>query len=135
MRRSFWTRSVGILLAVALNSWPFFGAGTRPSGFVTRAPAAPANGQPYFLEEVVNPGSPFAMSHVSSLSELPDGRLAATWYAGSREGAGDVAIYFSTRTPADTRWSLPRAIVTRELATRDLNRYIKKVGNAVVFAD
>jgi len=75
------------------------------------------------------------MSHVSSLSELPDGRLAATWYAGSREGAGDVAIYFSTRTPADTRWSLPRAIVTRELATRDLNRYIKKVGNAVVFAD
>ena len=68
------------------------------------------------------------MSHVASLSELPDGRLAATWYAGSREGAGDVAIYFSTRTPADTRWSLPRAIVTRELATRDLNRYIKKVG-------
>ena len=75
------------------------------------------------------------MSHVSSLSELPDGRLAATWYAGSREGAGDVAIYFSTRGPADTRWSLPRAIVTRESATRDLNRYIKKVGNAVVFAD
>ena len=30
---------------------------------------------------------------------------------------------------------MPRAIVTREPATRDLNRYIKKVGNAVVFAD
>ena len=114
LRRSFWTRGVGILLAVALNGWPFFEAGTRPSGFVTPAPAASANGQPFFLEEVVNPDSPFAMSHVSSLSELPDGRLAATWYAGSREGAGDVAIYFSIRAPADTRWSLPRAIVTRE---------------------
>ena len=135
LRRSFWTRGVGILLAVVLNGWPFFEAGTRPSGFATPAPAAPANGQPFFLEEVVNPDSPFAMSHVSSLSELPDGRLAATWYAGSREGAGDVAIYFSTRAAADTRWSLPRAIVTREIATRDLNRYIKKVGNAVVFAD
>jgi len=135
LRRSFWTRGVGILLAVALNCWPLFEAGTRPSGFVTPAPAVPANGSPFLLEETVNPDSPYAMSHVASLSELPDGRLAATWYAGSREGAGDVAIYFSTRSPTDTRWSLPRAIVTRESAARDLNRYIKKVGNAVVFAN
>lgn len=75
------------------------------------------------------------MSHVASICELPDGRLAATWYAGSREGAGDVGIYFATKSIGDTRWSPPRAIVTRESAARDLNRYIKKVGNAVIFAD
>jgi len=75
------------------------------------------------------------MSHVASICELPDGRLVATWYAGSREGAGDVAIYLATRAPGESRWSAPRAIVTRESATRDLNRYIRKVGNAVTFAD
>jgi len=135
LRRSFWTRGVGILLAVALNGWPIFEAGARPSGFLTPEPAISTNARPFFAEEVVNPDSSDAMSHVASLSQLPDGRLVATWYAGSREGAGDVAIYFATRAPADPRWSSPRAIVTRESATRDLNRYIKKVGNAVVFAN
>jgi predicted neuraminidase len=75
------------------------------------------------------------MSHVASIAELPDGRLTASWYAGSREGASDVAIYLSTRRPADGRWSPPRAIVTRESAARELNRYIKKVGNALIFSD
>src|SRR5688572_28795352 len=75
------------------------------------------------------------MAHVASITELPNGRLAAAWYAGSREGAGDVAIFLSTRASGDTEWSPPRAIVTRESAARDLNRYVKKVGNSVVFAD
>jgi predicted neuraminidase len=46
-----------------------------------------------------------------------------------------VAIYLSTRHASQGRWSTPRAIVTRESAARDLNRYVKKVGNAVIFAD
>jgi len=135
LRRSFWLRAVGILLAVVLNGWIVFEAGSRPSGFLTPEPASPASTRPFFFEEVVNPDSPYAMSHVASICELPDGRLAATWYAGTREGAGDVAIYLSTRAFGDTRWSAPRAIVTRESAARDLNRYVKKVGNAVIFAD
>lgn len=135
LRRSFWPRGAGILLAVALNGWPFFEPGPRFAGFVTPVAAPPSSATPFFLDEVVNPDSPHAMSHVPSLTELPDGRLAAAWYAGSREGAGDVRIYFSTRSPADTRWSAPRAIVTRDSAARDLNRYIRKVGNAVIFAD
>jgi predicted neuraminidase len=122
-------------MALLLNGWTFFEARVRPSGFITPAPAPSSNTRPFFAEEVVNPDSPVAMSHVASICELPDGRLVATWYAGSREGAGDVAIYLSTRRPGDTRWSLPRVIITRESASRDLNRYIRKVGNAVVFAD
>lgn len=135
LRRSFWLRVIGVLLAVVLNGRPLFDAGPRPSGFETPAAASRTDAQPFFSEEVINPESPHAMSHVASICELPDGRLAATWYAGTREGAGDVAIYFSTKAAGETTWSAPRAIVTRESATRDLNRYIKKVGNAVVFAD
>jgi len=135
LRGSFWLRGVGIVLAVALNGWPFFEAGIRPSGFVTPAQVSQVETRPIFFEEVVNPESPHAMSHVASICELPDGRLAATWYAGSREGAGDVGIYFATKAKGDTRWSPARAIVTRESAARDLNRYIRKVGNALIFAD
>jgi predicted neuraminidase len=120
---------------VLLNGWVLFEAGVRRAGFVTPAPASRTSARPLFSEEVVNPDSPHAMSHVASICELPDGRLAATWYAGTREGAGDVAIYFATRAAGDSRWSAPRPIVTRESAARDLNRYIRKVGNAVVFAN
>jgi predicted neuraminidase len=135
LRRSFWPRAVGILLALALNAWPFFESRARPSGFETPARALATNAASFFSEDVVNPDSPHPMSHVPSMCQLPDGRLVATWYAGSREGAGDVAIYMSTKRPGDTRWSPPRAIVTRASASRDLNRYVRKVGNAVIFAD
>jgi predicted neuraminidase len=75
------------------------------------------------------------MSHVASIAELFGGGLAAVWYAGSREGAGDVAIYFSMQQSEDAHWSPARAIVTRASAARDLRRYIKKVGNPVLFSD
>ena len=64
------------------------------------------------------------MSHVASIAELFGGGLVAAWYAGSREGAGDVAIYFSMQTSGDAPWSPARAIVTRASATRDLHRSI-----------
>jgi len=72
---------------------------------------------------------------VASICELPDGRLAAVWYAGSREGARDVAIYFTTQGPGPSGWSEPRAILTPALAARELNRSVKKVGNPAIFSD
>lgn len=128
-------RGIVILLAVVLNAAPWLDAGDPTPGFVTPARADTAAAPPLFEEEFLNPGSTLPMSHVASICELPDGSLAATWYAGSREGASDVAIYLSTRSATDARWSPPRAIVTRASATRDLNRYIKKVGNSLIFAD
>ena len=128
-------RGILILLALALNAWPWFEQSTRRPGFVTPDPIQATTDAPYFREEFVEARSPHPMSHVASIAELPNGDLVATWYAGSREGAGDVAIYMSRRSPAGGRWSPPRAIVTRESAARDLNRYIRKVGNAVIFAD
>lgn len=126
-------------LALGLNGWPLLqpGGGARlpqPQFVVPdRVPAPPA--PPRFEEEFIAPGWPLPMSHVASICELPGGGLAAAWYAGSREGARDVAIYFSTRAPAEAKWSPPRPIMTREVAARDLNRRIKKVGNAVLFSN
>jgi predicted neuraminidase len=124
-----------IVLAVALNLWPWLDASEPAPGFATPARIKDSGSQPLFHEELLNPDSLQPMSHVASICELADGSLAAAWYAGSREGAGDVAIYLSTRESSQGRWSTPRAIVTRESAARDLNRYIKKVGNAVIFPD
>jgi predicted neuraminidase len=75
------------------------------------------------------------MSHVASVCELRDGRLAAAWYAGSREGARDVAICFATQQRGQSRWTAERAILTPARAARDLHRGLKKVGNPVIFSD
>ena len=57
----------------------------------------------FFRTAQVNTGSIHAKSHSATLAELPDGTLVAAWYAGSGEGAADVAIYLSRRG-ADGAW-------------------------------
>ena len=75
------------------------------------------------------------MVHVGSICEMPDKELGAVWYGGTREGAKDVAIFFSRKPPGSSAtWSTPRIIVDRASATRELNRYIRKVGNPVLFS-
>ena len=75
------------------------------------------------------------MVHVGSICELPDGRLAAAWYGGTREGARDVSIFFAMNHAEDAAlWTLPKIVVERISASRELRRYIKKVGNPILFA-
>ena len=131
------TRGILILLAVVLHGLPWWRP--RDTGstaqFVVPTPIAAASLVPFFQEEWINSNSPEPMSHVASICELPNGRLLAVWYAGSREGAGDVAIFSATQSPGESTWSQPRTIMTRESAAHDLNRAIKKVGNPVIFSD
>ncbi len=85
-------------------------------------------------QEFISPGSPSGVVHVGSICEMPDGGLAATWYGGTREGAKDVAIFFTEKPQGfDAPWSSPRVLVNRMSAGRELNRYIRKVGNPVLF--
>lgn len=63
-------------------------------------------------------------SHCATLTELPDGKLLAAWYAGSKEGARDVAI-FAARYDG-TAWSEPYIMVD----TPDLPD-----GNPLLFLD
>ena len=82
----------------------------------------------------VNAGSMHAKSHSATLAELPDGTLVAAWYAGSGEGAADVAIYLSRRG-ADGAWSEPVAVMTRERVQADLRRNVISLGNPLLLAD
>lgn len=86
--------------------------------------------------------------HCPSLCEVSPGFVVCAWYAGSREGGKDVAVWLSelgrpqiddsSRQPANDpniEWSDPRIIMDPGIATAELERFVKKVGNALVFAD
>jgi predicted neuraminidase len=129
-----------ILATLILYAWPMSVGlstlGRAPATFVSYAPPASADhGKPFMVEEFINPDPGNRIVHVGSVCELPDGRLVATWYGGTREGAKDVAIFLATKTPGQlARWSKPKKVVDRISASRELYRYIKKVGNPVIFA-
>lgn len=90
---------------------------------------------PSFLETWVTPAGHTASAHSSAICALPSGDLMAVWYGGSREGAADVAL-FTARLPAGGgTWTPPITAMDRAMAADELDRMIKKVGNAVVFPD
>jgi predicted neuraminidase len=62
-----------------------------------------SHGAPVFA-----PGSLFAQCHASTLARLPDGRFAAAFFAGTKEGHADTAIWLAVREGA--RWSIPRRL-------------------------
>ncbi|NLE39833.1 MAG: exo-alpha-sialidase [Pirellulaceae bacterium] len=88
---------------------------------------------PLFREGFIQDEQPGLMAHVASIAPLDGGRMAAVWYAGTREGARDVAILFATHD--GRRWSEPRALVDRRSCSRETSMAVKKVGNPVIFRD
>jgi len=119
------------LFVAAMFAAAYSRAGDYGPWMLGLSPEPPMEGPlgPVFYQGFVgsNPGG--ASCHVSSIADLGDGRLIAAWYAGSREGARDVAIYTSTFTPGKG-WSAPLRTVDRKSASEELGRYVKKVGNA-----
>ncbi|MBN50932.1 MAG: hypothetical protein CMN85_15460 [Spongiibacteraceae bacterium] len=107
---------------------------TNRSATLTPLPSTPelssvtANGQPH----IVSRRNGTDMVHSASVAELDDGRLFATWFGGSREGAKDVAIYGAYFDLAKQEWSAATPLITRESTQQALGRYIKKLGNPVV---
>lgn len=74
-----------------------------------------------------------ASAHAATLTTLPDGRLAAAWFAGSREGAADVTIWLSRLDKQG--WSKPQALANRESTAGAVFTNIRKLGNPVLFTD
>jgi len=136
-------RWLWILLAIVLNLAPaarkgWLGAAKPKPEFLVPVVAKqpPLSAAPFFREELIDPQFTSPSAHVASLCELPGGRLAAVWYGGAHEGARDVAVYFATHDPGEGgQWSAPRALVTRKSAARETFRFVKKVGNPVLFGD
>lgn len=132
-----WRLWVGVAAALILHGVPLGSGRTRndPPGFAV-PPAGPADtlSPAVFRQERLDPGSEVPSVHVASLCEPVPGQLAAVWYGGTREGAQDVAIFFATRT-TNAAWSRPVPVVTVDSARRELDHFVRKVGNPVIYSD
>ncbi len=131
-----------IALTMALHTGIWWRDGWRTSPVAAPAFALPgpmqrtADVAPIWWEEFIDPHPAEASAHVSSICELPSGRLAAAWYAGTREGDSDVAIYVATQDAGPTGgWSRPQRVVTRETAATETFRFVQKVGNPLLFSN
>jgi len=108
----------------------------RPPPFAAAAGLlSGANDQPLVSEEFLPTALEFELVHVASICELSDGSLLAVWYAGRHELDRSVAIYSSVRARGKSAWSEPQVLVDRILASRELKRAIRKVGNPLIWSD
>jgi len=81
----------------------------------------------------VSTSCPAPSVHSASSVALPDGRIMAFWFGGSKEGASDVAIWSSVF--AGESWEQARVVLDRETLARGTRRFIRKLGNPVVHLD
>ncbi|CAG4882992.1 conserved protein of unknown function [Georgfuchsia toluolica] len=123
-----------LLFAVALVwCWPRLQP-LSAAAFTAPAPArsattSPINAAPH--AELLPRAA--ASAHAVTLAQRSDGGLIAAWFAGSREGAGDVAIYSSVYDK--NTWSAPQRIVDRQRIEHDTQRLIRKLGNPLLWRD
>ncbi len=80
----------------------------------------------YSAEKIFERITNYPSSHASTIVELPNGDLRAVWYAGSREGAKDVAIFTSRKRQGSDHWMYPKMVVNTPNCSE---------GNPVLFVD
>ena len=105
-------------------SAPQFALSAVPTGKTVAELSAPS------ISDLPNPA---ASAHSVSLVDLGGSRLGAAWFAGSREGADDVAIVFSTLN--GQQWTPPISIVSNAKVEADEHRVNRKVGNPVLWLE
>lgn len=132
------------LATVVAAPWAWIrnrGGAVPAAGAAFIGPPAPLPAaEPFFASGFIDHVPPVPYVHCPSICELAGGGLACAWYAGSAEATRDVAVWLSTApatVAADgtSSWSTPRVVVDRFRAMRDLDRFVDKVGNAIVFGD
>lgn len=134
-------RTISIILTAVLYFAAFYqsapheknGALAATGGRATAKQASLGLDAPYFDEGFVNDEEEGTICHVSSISQVGEGKMGCTWYAGSREGSKDVAIFFSTFEGG--KWDEPRVIVDKKSCSAELKRHVKKIGNSALFRD
>jgi len=90
---------------------------------------------PLYEQQFLESNSAAPSVHASTITQLSDGRMMAAWFGGTREGAKDVSIYGAHWNNQTRSWDTPSVIVDAGGASRELGRYIKKVGNPVLHCD
>lgn len=128
VRRS-WTLLGFLVLAVIAGTYRVSQQPPAAEFVVPPAPLA-VDAAPRFMTAFAS-SSQQVQVHAASLVELNDGRVRAFWFAGSREGASDVAIRSAVFDPLNDQWGAEQVVVDRTQTQRDLLRYVKKLGNPV----
>ncbi len=136
-------KCLAILLVLVLYGIPWYRTyfPHRPEGWgrVDLRPITPGrpdpDAEPFFIEHFVNEARPGVQCHVSAIEAAGPHRLICTWYAGSREGARDVAIYAAFFEEFPGTWSSPEQLLDRRQSAAELGRWVGKIGNAVVVND
>ncbi len=126
----FWLKSVTIILGLGffIASWITIEKHPEPQKFSSPTPFNTSQ-TPFYSEQFI-PKHQTVMVHAAQAHSNPQG-ITAYWFAGSREGASDVEIYSASYT--NQQWGIPRAVTNRKQVARDLNRYIRKLGNPVSY--
>ena len=127
-----WPRWLAAPLFAAALAAAFWRAPVPPApAFVAPPPAAASTLPALFSASLLAKTAESA--HAASLTQLADGRIAAAWFAGSREGAADVAIWYSTL--GQDGWSRAMPIANRESTAGGTFAHVRKVGNPVLYAE
>ena len=92
-----------------------------------------ADGEPFYLREIINPDSSLPMVHAATLVDLGEAGLIAVWFGGTAEGDADVSLYTATKKPGQA-WTPPRLLLDREMAIHKMRRYVVSLGNPVLIS-
>ena len=104
----------------------------RANSAMLVAPAQPGKVSFVPRSSTLLPKPPNAPSaHASAMTPLPDGRMAAFWWAGSRESGPDVKVYASHWT--EGKWAQPWEVASRESLSAALGYGVRRVGNPVAW--
>ena len=127
-------RAPGAALIIAITLWavwPLYPV--QAPGFVLPAVKTTKSDVPRFSSALLNAAHPPRV-HAASIVELPDKRLFAVWFGGSREGSSDVRIYGVAGAPDGdkTLWGEARAITSPKETTASQARWARKLGNPVL---
>jgi predicted neuraminidase len=74
-----------------------------------------------------------AMAQSPSLTQLPDGRIAAAWLAGKPQNADEASIWLSLL--GRDGWSKPQQIASRESTAAGTLAYLRQIGSPVIYAE
>ncbi|MDR2688620.1 MAG: exo-alpha-sialidase [Azoarcus sp.] len=118
------------MLLTAWAGWP--GQAGEVDGRFALAvePVSVEDAPPRLTSALINAAQPLRV-HAPSIVALPDGRLFATWFGGTREGATDVNIYAAYRAADELAWGPQQVIASPQQTTRDTGFFTRKLGNPV----
>ncbi|WP_342117571.1 sialidase family protein [Pseudoduganella sp. OTU4001] len=71
-------------------------------------------------------------AHAAAMTPLSGGRMAAFWWAGSRESGPDVKVYAAHW--AEGKWSQPWEVASRDSLSAALGYGVRRIGNPVAWA-